>query len=802
MIGNYIITTLRHLKKDKLYSLINILGLTVGATGCLLILYYVNFEKSYDRFHENRERIYRLRYERADQDGGTVRFASCCPPAAPRIRSQCPEVEKAGRIFRYMASVSRGDNKFLEERMFFAEPEFLEILQFKFVEGDPLNGIRGHSRAFLSRSAARKYFGDQDPIGQTISVDKKVDYQVTGIFEDVPHNSHVKFDVLLSYPNLIDLYGEDIEDSWGDTGFFTYLRLRPGADVQAFEKKLAGIVDAEFGEALRAYKLTCDLPLQPLDDIHLTSHFQQELEVNGDADIVAFLSIIAVLIIIIAWVNYVNLSTARALTRAREVGLRKVVGASRAQLMAQFFMETIIVNVLAIVLTLGAVESLRPLFSQITGVPVDYVIWAQPWFWNAVLLLLFVGVVSSGLYPVMVLSSFKPVTVLRGKLGVSRDRIGLRSALVVFQFVMAIALITATVTVSQQLSFIKNQALGFSIDQKVVIRAPRVRDASFGTRLKTFKNQLLANPAINKFCVATEVPGRQIMWDAGGIRRVGTDDNRNYQIVGIDYDFVDVFDLTILHGRNFSTLFPSDSSALILNETAAAWMGFKSSESALGQQIQYWDKIFTVVGIMKDYHQQSSKQAFEPHIFRLMPEGRGVRGMFTLTISPQNVAPTITMVRKRFDEFFPGNPFEYFFLSEYYSQQYEGDERFETVFGIFSFLALFVTCLGILGLSSFMVLQRTKEIGIRKVLGAGAANVIFMLSKDFLLLVAIAFLVAFPLSYLGIRRWLESFATRMDLTVWLFLAPLAVVGTITCITICLHVIKAALANPVESLRCE
>jgi putative ABC transport system permease protein len=804
VIKNYLLTAIRNLIKNSLFSFINILGLTIGMTACLFILYYVNYEKSFDRSYENHDRIYRLRYERTDQAGQAVRFASCCPPAALHIRGRYPEVEKIARIFRYPASVSYGENKFFENRMFFAEPDFLAILKFKFIEGDPLNGIREPNKAFISQSTAQKYFGDQNPIGKTISVDKKIDYQISGLFADIPLNSHLKFDILLSYPNLISIYGQDIEDSWGDTGFFTYILFKPLVDAQAFENKMPALVETEWGEVLKEYKLKCDLKLQRLKDIHLTSHFMQEYEVNGDLDTVNFLTMIAAFIIIIAWVNYVNLSTARSLTRAKEVGLRKVVGASRVQLVIQFFIETVIINAAAVLLTCGLVELSLPFFSRLSGIPMDYHIWLQMWFWYAIAIMFLCGIFLSGLYPVVVLSSFQPATVLKGKLGNAAEGINLRKALLVFQFVMAFVLITGTVTVYRQLSFMKNQDPGFNMDRIIAIKAPRVREASFESKLQTFKDLLLSDSNVGKFCVVTEMPGRQIYWDAGAIRRAGTDEgeSKNYLIVGVDYDFVDLFDLKLVAGRNFSKEFPADKEALMLNETAAKWLGFADPRSAIGEKIDYWGDIYTVIGVLKDYHQQSLKMNFEPQIYRFLPQGRGVRGYFALQINMQNVKSTLKMIQERYGEFFPGNPFEYFFLDEYYNQQYRADELFGTVLRLFSFLLIFVTSLGILGLSSFMVMQRTKEIGIRKVLGAGVPRILILLIKDFLLLIVLSFIIAVPVSYFAMNSWLDSFATRMDMTTGLFLFPLVIVIFVTCLTLCSHIIKAALANPVQSLRYE
>ena len=350
----------------------------------------------------------------------------------------------------------------------------------------------------------------------------------------------------------------------------------------------------------------------------------------------------------------------------------------------------------------------------------------------------------------------------------------------------------------------KSQDLGVNLEQVVAVKAPRVRDDAFKEKFTTFKEELLRHAAIKKFSFVTEVPGRQIFWDNGGIHRVGesASKGKNYQIVGIDYDFVPLFDLELAAGRNFSREFPADKDALILNETGVKWMGFENSAAAVGQQVDYWEKIYTIVGVLKDYHQQSLKAAFEPHIFRLMLWGRDIRGHFAIKINPGNVTGALHLIRQRYEEFFPGNPFEYFFLDEYYNQQYKEDELFGSVFGIFSLLAVFITALGIFGLASFMVLQRTREIGIRKVLGAGVPRILLLLPRDFMGLVAVSFLLALPLSFMGIRGWLSGFARRMSVGVGLFVLPLLLVAVITLLTISWQAIRAALTNPVDSLRCE
>ncbi len=803
MVLNFIRVAFRNLLKTKLITFINLLGLTTGMATGLLLLFYVHFERSYDLFYTNNERIYRLRYERTSADGASVRFASCCPPAALKIRERYPEVEKTARIYRYPVLVSHEQKRFIEERVFFAEPEIFEIFSWPFITGDPLNGIREPNTAFISASTASRYFGSEDPVGKVIRLDQRSEYKVTGVFEDMPGNSHIKCDILLSYPNLISMYGPWIEEAWGYTGFFTYLLFRQGANPDDFSNKLIKLVETEFGETLKSYNLTCTLPLQPLTDIHLDSHFMQEYEVNGNRNSVNFLFIIALFILFIAWMNYINLTTARSLTRAKEVCLRKITGATRPMLIIQFLFEAIILNLFALLLAFACLELILPLFSRLAGLPLQHqTLLIDRWLGFMMFFLFVAGVLFSGLYPAVVLTSFRPVAFLRVWSGPSFRETNLRRALVVFQFLIALSLITLTLAVFRQISFLQNQDLGIRIDRVVSVRIPRFTDHTYEGRAETFKAELLKIPEIKNICIVSEVPGRQIFWDAGGIYRVGSDESKNYQIVGIDYDFVNVFDVSIMEGRNFSRDFPSDSSALILNETAIRWMDFPGASSAIGQQVNYWGDIYTIIGVIKDYHQQSPKQAFEPHIFRLMPYGRAPRGFFAMTVTGDKVSETMEKVRKQFDVFFPDNAFEYFPLADYYNQQYNSDSLLGRIFAFFSFLAILITILGILGLTSYMILQRTKEFSIRITLGARVRQIYMLFTAEFIFLIIIAMIVSFPFCLVGITRWLTSFELRMHLSPWIFIVPFIIAMMTAGVTIAGLVIRAARTNPAENLRYE
>jgi putative ABC transport system permease protein len=798
----YFKIAIRSILKNKLFSLINIVGLAAGITSFLLILLYVRYEKSYDTIFKRSSQIFRLRYERSSAEGESVKFASCCPPAAIRIRELYPEVEKIARIFRYRATVIFGERRFYEERMFFAEPEIFDVFDIKFIAGDPSRGISNANCAFVSEAYSKKYFGESDPLGQTITVDKEMSFVITGIFKNIPGNSHFKFDILLSWPNLITHYGPDIESSWGDTGFYTYFILKPTADQKEFEEKLKSLVERDFGEELKIYKLTCDLKVQPLTDIHLKSHYMQELEVNGNSNTVIFLNIIAFFILIIAWINYINITTSRSLTRATEVGLSKVAGASRGQLIGQFFVETFLVNLAAFITSLIFVLLLLPLFINLTGTSSDYILWKKGWFWLTFLVLFFSSVFLSGIYPAFVLSSIRTSEVLKGKYVHSGGGIIIRKALVLFQLLMAICLITCTVFVYRQVKFLQNQDKGISISNILAIRAPRIRDASFASKLITFKEELIKNQIITKFSVGTEVPGRQILWDAGGIFRVGSDQSKNYQIIGIDYDYLGLLEAKIIAGRNFDRSFSSDSSSLILNVKATKWMDFGSPEEAVNQMVNYWDKIYTIVGVVKDYCQQSPKEAFEPHIYRFMPHGRDIRGFFMMKIFPGSENSILNLVGEKYEEFFPDNPFDYFFLEDYYQQQYKNENLLGTVFAAFALLSIIVTCLGIFGLTSYLMLQKTKEISIRRVVGSNVSGIILLFSRDFIWITSVAFIIAVPICYYWLSGWLKTFESKMDVSVWNFILPFVMTLFLTLFTIGLIVAKTASVNPADNLRSE
>lgn len=803
MLLNYLKSAYRNLKKTRVYSLINILGLTLGLTICLLLLFYVDYEQRYDAFHVKADRIYRMRYERTDSKGDVVRFASCTPPAGALLREQFEEIEKLARVFYYQASVSHETLKFFENRIFYVEPEFVEIFDFKFRSGDPYNDLAHPGNAFVSVATAQKYFGSADPIGKIISIDKREDYRIVGIFEDVPHNSHIKMDFIVPLENIIQRYGDSYMLEWGHTGMYTYILLHRDADLAAFEAKLPVWINQNV-PWLEQYHMSINMPMQPLRDIHLTSHYMQEYETNGSKSAITYLSIIAFFILVMAWVNYVNLATARSMTRAREVGIRKTVGASRRQLSLQFFAETIFINVIVLTLTIILLESARPLFNNLTQIPLSIHAWQQPGFWLKLMVLFIGGIFLSGIYPVLAISSYKPIAILHLNTSTLSKGLNLRKVLVTFQFAMALILMICTFTIYNQISFLQKQNLGFDIHQTLVFKSPRVRPENTETRFQNFKQTLLNHEHIKNSCHVTEVPGRQLYWDAGGIHRAGADitEGKNYQNVGVDYDFVKVFDIQFVAGRNFSKEFSTDSKGIMLNETAVGWMGLESSEHAIGQQVDYWGELYTIIGVIKDYHQQSPKAAFEPTLFRLLPTGRDVRGQFAVKLDKTNIRETVQFVEKTYAEFFPNNPFEYFFLDDYFDQQYQSDQLFGRVFTLFTILAILITALGLLGMSAFNIANRTKEIGIRKVLGASMRGILYLLSKEYIKWVVISSLIAWPIAWYAMRIWLRGFATRIQFGWFTFVAAALIALAVALITVSAQGWRAVLANPVDTLRYE
>ncbi|MEK6783461.1 MAG: ABC transporter permease [Bacteroidota bacterium] len=699
------------------------------------------------------------------------------------------------------AILSTADVYFREDALYYASEDFFQVFSVKLIAGEGSSLLKDPSKIVLSQSLAKKYFGEEDPIGKIVHCSAHgVDCQVTGVFEDLPVNTHMKIDALISFATLQKSLNDPLM-TWEWDGFLTYILLDEKADPNALEAKLPAFVEKQVGEQLKKAGTGMEFHLQPLTGIHLDSNFMGEFKPNGNRQSIYFLSIVAILILVIAWINYINLSTAKSIERAREVGIRKVVGGFRSQLIQQFLFESIFLNTMAVVIAMVLVLLLTPLFSEFTGRELGYVLFKQNSFWIWIGVFVFGGALLSGLYPAFVLSSHKPVEVLKGRFKNTSSGVRFRKSMVVVQFVSSITLIVGTYTVYRQIRFMQEQELGLNIDQTLVLHSPDLTDGTIEEKFQVFKQQIEQYPEVTPVSAASEVPGHQPSWNAGGIRRLSQrdEDSKQYRIIHIDHDFIGDYGLTVIAGRGFLGDLANDRHNVILNESAVNLTGFKKAEDAIDDRIIFQSDTLRIVGVLKNYHHESLKKAIDPLIFRYHP---GAFGFYSIKFNLSSVKASLSTFEKEWKSMFPGHPFTYFFLDDHYNQQYQADKQFGKVFGLFSSLAIFIACMGLFGLSSLTAIQRTKEIGVRKILGASIPNILAMVSKDYVILMIVAIVPSVPLAWWIMAEWLSNFAYRIPLTWWIFAIPSFAVFTIAMLIVSIHTIIAARTNPVKSLRYE
>ncbi len=825
MISNYLKIAGRNTLKNKVFSLINIFGLAIGLAACFLILQYVHFELSYDQFHEQADRIYRV-----IREGGRTKGATNHPGVGPALKADFPEVQEYARAVHQSIFIGNlttwsyideaGEvTVFNEERVYNVDPSFLTMFSFPFVYGNPEHAFPNTSAVVISESISKKFFGSDNPMGKTLLLNGQRPFTVTGVFQDVPENSHIQFDILVSYFFTEGWGGEWNHNwDWRWPEYFTYVLLNPQAKAEALEAKFSDFAQQYLGEQMKELNEEERFFLQPVADIHLKSpQLTKEQEVHGNAQTVYFLLLIAMMILLIAWINYINLSTSKSIERAQEVGLRKVAGASRTQLITQFLFESAIVNFLAMGVSLILVMVTLPFFNQLTGKNIgttmlDLVLVKEYWFWLILAGVFVFGSCCAGLYPAFVLSSFRITTVLKGKFIRSRSGTTMRKILVGFQFVISIALIAGTIMVFRQVTYMRNQDMGYVKDQLLIVKSPRIVDSTLQQRLETFKTELSRNPDIHRMAPSSDIPGKLIS-QLNFIRNrgEGTDENSIAYHVYIDRDFIETYGLTMVAGRNFreeERLPPPDQRTdpvpVMVNEKAAASLGYHEGEEALHQLIIFGlgpgEWVGEIIGVVSNHHQQSLKADYDPLLFFPIP---GLLGQyFTINLSMQRPSETISFIEQQYEAAFPDNPFEYFFLDDYFNRQYAADQQFGSVFGLFSGLALIVACLGLFGLSTFMISQRIKEIAIRKVLGANLTSMVLLFSGDFLKLILIANLCALPLVYLAVNQWLNNFAFHVNIGWLMFVLPAVTLLLISLTTVSIQTIKTGLKNPIKSLRAE
>jgi putative ABC transport system permease protein len=791
MLKNYFKIAFRNLWRHKIFSLINIMGLAVGMTACFLISLYVNFEMSYDSFHKKADRIYKIV---ADIKTPTEVINADRPAwAVPsNVKNEFPEVESFVRIASDEILVRKGDIKFQETSAAWVDSSFFHVFDFKLLKGNPQTALKDQYSIVFSQTAAKKYFGNEDPIGQTVLI--RGDGQpakVTGIMQDMPENSQIKADMLLSMVSLNQR--GNLDSNWGGYWPRGYLLLKPGTNSTALQSKLPAFLEKRNGTEMKKSQMVPTLFLQPLRYVYLYS--DREGQKKGNIANVYIFSIVAIFILLIACINFINLTTARSAERAKEVGIRKVVGAAKAQLTKQFVGESIVICLIAFLLTILFSWLLLPLFNQLSGKIIS-----QSIFQNISYLAILFGAAIligflAGIYPALVLSSFKPVVTLKGKFSTGSRGILLRKALVVSQFTISIGLIIATTIVYNQMQYMRSRDLGFAKDQIMVMD-------TYGDQGKdALKQALAAMPSIKSVALSSSVPGSGNPGAYSQIENVKGDlQIANLDLYFVDFDYINQFKIKMVAGRAFSREFLTDTTqAMILNESAVKMFGYSSPQQAIGKRFQQWGREGKIIGVMKDFHFRSLQQPIKPLTMRIEPEGNN---LVSINVSAQNLPNTIAAVEKKWKELIPNRPFSYYFLDEYFDNQYRGEERFGKLFLNFAILAIFISCLGLLGLASYSTIQRTKEIGIRKVLGASVSNIINLLSKDFLWLVAISALISFPIAWFAMNKWLEGFAYRTGVPWWVFLAAGILATLIALLTISFQAIRAAIANPVKSLRTE
>lgn len=816
MLGNYLIIAIRNLVKRKFFSVLNIGGLAVGVAACLLIFQYVAFEQSYDTFHANREHLYRVTMTGVQEGDVQDTHSYTYYAMGPDYKERVPELKEYVRFHPNYSTATvaytdtQGKRKALrEEGVIFADPSFLTMFSFPLVRGDAETALAEPGSIIITESMAGKYFGNADPIGKTLDVRGWTDgmFVVKGIMQDIPSNSHLQFDFLLPIDAiLMDEQGQyHNTDGMSWLNFATYVQLHPGAHLAEVERKFTEIVYEKDRDAFESTNTSVHVGLQPLEDIHLYSDFEAVASIQGSYKTVYFFALVALFVLIIAWVNYINLSTARAVERAKEVGVRKVAGARKGQVISQFLFESVLTNGIALGLAVGLAVLCLPYLNALVGVDIELSIWRNPWFWGSFAGIFGLGVLLSSLYPAFVLSAFQPVTVLKGRLGKAGSKERLRKALVVFQFAASIALLTGTYVVYSQVEYMRGLDLGIEIDQVLVVNRPSIIedvDAYVEAR-EAFKAELANHAAIGDIATSTTVPGAGFSWGTKAKKEsAALSELEEVRVTWVNENFLETYGLKLAAGRNFSADLSTDlREAILVNETTVWAFGFETNEAALGEKLNVGggdDHMYSIIGVLKDFNWMSVKREVEPIILGFTPGG----SKYSIKVTTENVAETIATVHSVYDEFFPGNPFDYFFTDRVFDEQYEADRRFGTLFGIFALFAILVACLGLVGLAAYTAAQRTKEIGVRKVLGASSWSIVRLLLVDVAKLILVALVLTVPLVYVAADQWLVNFASRIDLTVWLFLVPGLVVMVIAMLTLSYHTSSVALVNPAKSLRYE
>lgn len=812
MIQNYLKVAWRNLRKNKLYSAINMLGLSIGLATCLLISLFVFDELSYDRYNRDADRIVRV-VLRGTLNGEQIREANVMAPVAQTLQTRFSEIQSTTRLRSIgTPTITYGDKIFRDTQVAFADSTLLHVFTLPLLKGDAQTALTRPNTLIISHHAAQKIFGTTDPIGKVVALfENKTPYTITGVMANVPSNSHFHFDGFASMTSL----AEANSSNWLQSNFYTYLLLAEGHNYRPLEAKLGPVVEAHIippfekllgvsRSAFRQKGTELGLFLQPLTDIHLYSDLkpETELEPGGDIRYVYLFGAIALFMLLLACINFMNLSTAGATKRAKEVGIRKVLGSERNKLIAQFLAESSLLTSVALIIAVGLTWALLPSFNTVSGKELHLNLWQTPWLIPAFVLL---GVVVSGLagsYPAFFLSSFRPITVLKGgNTHMGRGSVGLRSGLVVFQFFISISLMIGTIVVYRQLHYIQTTKLGYDNEQVMVLEGTHV----LGKNEALFARQLVQDSRVSNVSVSGFLPNNRYHTGLIAMQPEGQEAKlTRLAYFGIDDQYIPTLKMSLAVGRNFSAAFPSDSSGVIINQTAARLFGW--TKNILGRTLTNpalpanggKGKTYRVIGVVNDFHFRSLHEQIAPVVMMLGDNS----GSIVIKFRATEVTPLLASLQRQWSEYGTGEPLTYSFLDEIYQAMYQSELRTARLLLWFACLTIFIACLGLFGLATFTAEQRTKEIGVRKVLGASVGSIVTLLSKDFLKLVFIALVIASPIGWYAMSRWLKNFAYKIDLEWWVFvLAGLLAIG-VTLLTVSYQSIKAASVNPVRSLKSE
>lgn len=793
MIKNYFKIAWRNLKKSKAFSFINILGLTVGLTVSFLIFLYIRFEVNYDTFHAKADRIYRVVSD-IKTPTETIKADKPAWAVPPNVIDEFAEVEAFVRFSITDFIVRKDDTRFQEDACAFADSAFLSVFDFPLLEGDTKTALKEPFSIVLTETSAKKYFGQASPIGQTLLIaQEELPVTVTGIIADMPENTRLKADMVVSMSTLTQKLDAGLDEQWGNYGAEAYLLLKPGSSAAGLQAKFPAFLEKRNGSKMKQSQMFVTLFLEPLNEVYLYS--TRNGSTTGNINNVYIFSIVAVFILLIAAFNFINLTTARSTERAKEIGIRKVAGAEKPQLVRQFIGDSVLLCLIAFLLAVGLSILLLPLFNQLAGKQVNTGVFPN----LAHIGILFITAVCvgllAGIYPALVLSGFKPADVLKGRFATGTRGIFLRKALVVVQFTISIALIFGTLVVYHQMQYMRNQNLGFSKEQTVVI------DTKGSPARETFKHALAGIPAITAAALSGSVPGGGNPGAYSEIENINGDlQIANLDLYFVDFDYLNLYDIKVAAGRGFSRDFATDSAqAMIINEAAATLFGYHTPDEAVGKRFKQWGREGTIIGVVNDFHYRGLQDKIAPLTMRIEA---GSWSLVSVKISTTDIAKAIAAIEKEWKATAPNQSFTYFFLDEYFNRQYRSEEQFGRLFLNFAILAIFISCLGLFGLSSYSTAQRVKEIGIRKVLGASVSGIVQLLSSDFVKLVLIGITIALPLAWWAMNNWLEDFAYSIDIQWWMFAAAGMTAIAIALATVGFQAIKAAVANPVESLRTE